>query len=210
LACFLRYFGYDKSAETETSPCFWPRSEIMKRTLILGVAVVTLLGMVSASQAQVFIRAPFVRVAVGDGVAVRAPFVNLYIPPSGPVYYAPFGPRVIYMPPPPVVVQSQAPASEAVPAPKTPIVDTAPPAPAQPAQVTTLDSFAKSFQPKAGSYEVTLLNPVTKQPTAVRFLLPEGTPRRVHVTRDSIEFVYRIGQWVRIEFDREGAIVTSR
>jgi|ERR1022692_1614318 hypothetical protein len=185
----------------------------MKRTLILSAAMLTLLGAASASQAQLFIRAPFVRVAVGDGVAVRAPFVNLYIPPSGPVYYAPFGPRVLYMAPGPVVVQSQAPASEVVqapqPLPKSPIIDNAP-TPVQQAQVTTLDAFAKSFQPKAGSYDVTLLNPVTKQPTAVRFNLPEGTPRRVNVTRDSIEFFYRIGQWVRIEFDRDGVMVTAR
>ena len=50
----------------------------------------------------------------------------------------------------------------------------------------------------------------TNQPTTVRFCLPEGTPRRVIVKRDSIEFVYGLRQWVRIEFDRDGATVTSR
>ncbi len=190
----------------------------MKRTLIFGAALlIGWLGIVSATQAQVFVRAPFVRVAVGDGVAVRAPFVNLWIPPDGPTYYSPFGPRVIYVqPPPPVVVQPMPPAPQPfqapapLPLPKPPIVDNAPPQPVQPAQVMTLEAFHKSFQPKAGSYEVTLLNPATKQPTTVRFTLPEGTPRRVHVTRDSIEFVYSLRQWVRIEFDKDGVMVTTR
>lgn len=178
----------------------------MKRTFILGAAIaIGWLGVVSASQAQVFIRAPFVRVGVGDGVYVRAPFVNLYIPPSGPVY----GPRVIYLPPP-IVVQSAPGGSEAIPLPIPKVDPNAPPQPLQPAQVMTLEAFSKSFQPKAGSFETTVINPVTNQPTALRFSLPEGTPRRVLVSRDSIEFVYRIGQWVRIDFDRDGARVTSR
>jgi hypothetical protein len=172
----------------------------MKRTVILGAAVVVgWLGVVSASQAQVFVRAPFVRVGVGDGTYVRAPFVNLYIPPTGPVY----GPRIIYVPP--TVVVPPPPGSEPL---APPILD--PKAPPPPAQGQTLDAFARSFQPKAGSFETTIINPVTNQPTAVKFSLPEGSPRRVVVTRDSVEFIYRIGQWVRIDFDRDGARVTSR
>ena len=192
----------------------------MKRTMILSAAVlIGWLGLVATSQAQVFVRAPFVRVAVGDGVYVRAPFVNLYIPGDGPVYYPPvYGPRVIYMPPP--VVQPMPPAQNGFPAPvpqplppspKMPNIDpNALPQPVQPVQVPTLDSFAKSFQAKAGNYQVTILNPLTKQPNSVRFSLPEGTPRRVQVTRDSIEWHYGLRNWVRIEFDRDGATVISR
>jgi len=193
----------------------------MKRALIFTATLTGILGLATASHAQVFIRAPFVRVGVGDGVSVRAPFVNLWIPPDGP-YYGPgvYGPRVYYMPPPGVAVQ-QPPAQQFPPTPqpvqppppqpqpKT-IKDDAPPQPVQPAQAPTLDAFAKSFQPKAGTYEVAILNPVSKQPTSVRFILPEGTPRRVHVTRDSIEWVYGLRQWVRIEFDRDGVQVTAR
>jgi hypothetical protein len=168
----------------------------MKRTIILSAAVTAAwLGLVSTSEAQVFIRAPFVRVAVGDGVAVRAPFVNLYIPDNGPVYYRPFGPRVIYTEPP-VVVQPLPPTGEKLPPPV--------------GQAPTLEGFAKTFQPKAGTFEVTILNPVTKQPTPVRFSLPEGQPRRVVVNRDSIEFIYSLRQWTRIEFDRDGVVVTTR
>ena len=182
----------------------------MKRTFILGAAVALgWLSVASPSQAQVFIRAPFVRVGVGDGVYVRTPFVNLYVPPSGPVY----GPRVIYLPPP-IVVQSPPAESEAIPLPQAPPIPkadpNAPPLPLQPVPVQTLESFSRSFQPKGGSFDTTVINPVTNQPTALRFSLPEGTPRRVLVSRDSIEFVYRIGQWVRIDFDRDGAKVTSR
>lgn len=197
----------------------------MKRALILGAAVVFgWLACVSVSEAQVFVRAPFVRVYAGDGVAVRAPFVNLYIPGDGPVVY---GPRVIYMPPPVVVVQPSAPVAQPAtpgvvpplppaqpafpPAPQpAPDAKNAPPQPLQAVQAPTLDAFSKTFQAKAGSYDVTLINPVTNQPTPVRFTLPEGTPRRVVVTRDSIEWIYALRQWVRIEFDRKGATVISR
>lgn len=193
----------------------------MKRTLIITATLLGVLGLASVSHAQVFIRAPFVRVGVGDGVAVRAPFVNLWIPPDGP-YYGPnvYGPRVYYMPPPGVTTQQPPPQQQFVPPqpqpvppqpqPKTPIKDDAPPQPVQPVQAPTLETFAKSFQPKAGTYEVTILNPVSKQPAQVRFILPEGTPRRVHLTRDSVEFVYGLRQWVRIEFDRDGVQVTAR
>ena len=189
----------------------------MKRTLILSTAVlIGWLGFVSAGHAQVFVRAPFVRVWVGDGVGVRAPFVNLYVPPSGPIYGPVYGPRVIYVPPPivvqsqPAVVQPMAPASEPVPSPKLIPAPDAPPQPIQPIQVQSLEAFAKSFQPKPGSYEVPLLNPVTNQPATVRFTLPDGAPRRVVVTRDSIEFIYSLRQWVRIEFERDRVRVTSR
>ena len=208
----------------------------MKRTLILRLAIMLgLLGRASTSDAQLFIRAPFVRVAVGDGVAVRAPFVNFFIPPSGPVYYGPYYQQPVYGPfyPQPIIVGSsptpiqpaqpaqpagppqpaspqlpQAPNPQGVPVPLP--LDNAPPQPVQIAQAPTLERFAKSFQPKAGSYEVTVLNPITNQPTSVRFALPEGAPRRVITTRDSVEFIYSLRQWVRIEFDKDGAMVTSR
>ena len=94
------------------------------------------------------------------------------------------------MPPAQPAPQFQAPVPEVVPEtlkkpprvqPKPPPdvnPDDAPPVPAQPERVMTLEQFAKAFQPKAGNYEVTLLNPVTRGATTVRFTLPEGTPRR--------------------------------
>jgi hypothetical protein len=194
----------------------FPKERIMKRKIHFAVALMAVwLGIAAACDAQVFVRAPFVRVGVGDGVYVRAPFVNLYVPNGPPVYYAP-GPRVYYMPPPtvlqspPPAEQTFPPAPQPVPAPKPLIKDDAPPQPVQQPQTPTLESFAKTFQPKAGSYEVTILNPVTNQPTNVKFFLPEGSPRRVRVTRDSIEFIYGLRQWTLIEFDRDGAKVTSR
>jgi hypothetical protein len=191
----------------------------MKRTLIVTTSALALwLACASISEAQVFIRAPFVRVWVGGdgGVGVRAPFVNIGGIPGD--YPPPYGPRVIYMPPPGAIVQP-APADNTfppqpkplTPAPQpAPNANDVPPPPVQAAQTPTLEGFSKTFQAKAGSYEVSVLNPVTKQPTSVRFALPEGTPRRVIVTRDSIEWVYGLRQWVRIEFDKDGAIVTSR
>ncbi|HZZ80568.1 MAG TPA: hypothetical protein VFE62_18840 [Gemmataceae bacterium] len=189
----------------------------MKRAILAGAGVLSIwLGCVSASDAQVFIRAPFVRVWVGGdgGVGVRAPFVNLNVPGDYPPPM--YGPRVYYMPPPGVAPQNFV-APQPQPAPQqqpqpVPIPDpnNAPPPAIQPAQPPTLEALSKTFQPKAGSYEMNVINPVTKQPTTVRFRLPEGTPRRIIVTRDSIEWVYGLRQWVRIEFDKDGAIITSR
>jgi hypothetical protein len=175
----------------------------MKRILIVCTAVaLSFFGAASISSAQVFIRAPFVRVGVGDGVYVRAPFVNLYVP-DGPYYGPVYGPRIVTLPPPVVVVPQ--------PAPAPPVIQPqAPPAPVPPAQVPTLDAFAKTFQPKGGTHEVTILNPLTNQPTSVRFTLPEGTPRRVIVDRNSIEWVYNLRTRVMVEFDRGGATVIAR
>jgi hypothetical protein len=124
----------------------------------------------------------------------------LYVP-DGPVY----GPRivtappVIVVPPPaPVVVEPQ---------PKPIVVQ---PAPVPLTSVQTLDAFAKTFQPKGGSHEATILNPLTNQPTTVRFTLPEGTPRRVIVDRTSVEWVYTLRTRVMIDFDRGGAKVIAR
>ena len=187
----------------------------MKRTLTLGAVVLAgWLGLAATSHAQVVIRAPFVRVAVGDGVSVRAPFVRINTGEFsyGPYYGPQYSPPPVIMPPP----QPMPPANNFPPAPQPlpPLPKgrdfEAPPMPFQPAEAMSLEQFGKTFQPKAGSYEVTIMNPVTKQPTNVRFTLPEGQPKRVNVNGRSIEFVYGFRQFVRIEFDRDGALVTSR
>ncbi len=182
----------------------------------------------SSASAQVFVRAPFVRVETGGpgGTYVRAPFVNLYIPQGPPPIYV--GPPPAYMipgPPPPFPfapvqppVQQQS-KSAPQPLPQGPAdpknaepplnPDFAPPVPAKVPSAPTLEEFAKSFKPKAGNYEVTITNPLTKQPEAVKFSLP-GEPQRVRTTRDSVEFVYGPRRFVRIEFDRDGPIVITR
>jgi hypothetical protein len=195
----------------------------MKRILPVGlVAVVSWAAGAAVSDAQVFVRAPFVRVQVGPGVSIRAPFFRFYSPPDGPVYVYPPG----FVPPPPFAF---APGPQVAPAvvnaspansPPLPMPKVSPPAPApviespptalQGGQVMTLRQFATTFQPKAGAYEVDLINPVTKQPTKVRFTLPDGTPRRVQVRDDELEFRYGPLRFVRIEFDRDGAQVVSR
>ena len=187
----------------------------MKCFLSMGfIAAGFVLG-TSLAEAQVSVRAPFVRVQVGGpGVYVRAPFVNIFVPSNPPVYVLPpQGP--VFIPPPPRPVDNMPPA-EGQPLPKAdpkrqpenPDLD--PPQPLTPAKPLTMQEFAKSFQPKAGSYEITILSPVTKEPTPVRFTLPEGTPKRINVNGRSIEFQYGPRQFVRIEFDRDGALITSR
>ncbi|GEM_PF-2815985 len=186
----------------------------MKRIAMLRLtSLAVIMALAGPASAQVIVRVPFVRVQVGDGVHVRAPFVNLFVP---------SGPRVYVMPgaeAPPALVAPQpealpfAPKKTPAPKPQPPAQikpDDAPPAPAGLERVLTMDQFTKGFQPKAGNYEVTMLNPVSNQATTVRFTLPEGTPRRVRVSGNQIEFDYGPRQYVRIRFDRDGAEVISR
>ncbi len=190
--------------------------------LYAGCAIMTALVGVSTSQAQFSLRVPFVRINIGEGgVYVRAPFVNVYVPPSPPVveqYYTPL-PAVETLPPPVVEGQPRmklVPADPFPPVPQVnpnvpPIRDTnVPPQPLQAVEAPSLEQFSKTFRAKAGSYEVVIVNPISKKSETVRFTLPEGEPRRVLVRRDAIEFVYGIGRWVRIEFDRDGVQVTTR
>jgi hypothetical protein len=194
----------------------------MKRLLAAGLVAPLPLVALPAADAQVYVRAPLVRVQVGPGVGIRAPFFRFYLPDAygpPPPYYIPAplyvpaaplpGDPVLPTLPVPNAVQptpAQTPPAAAIPAPPA---DLAPPAP-QTTAALTLEQFSKSFQAKAGAYEVELVNPLTRQPTRVRFTLPEGTPRRVRVARDEIEFIYGPRRFVRIEFDRDGAQVVSR
>lgn len=206
----------------------------MKRISIMSAATVTaILATAATASAQVFVRAPFVRVQVGGpGVYVRAPFVNLFVPGGPPpVYVVPesvVAPQPFVAPAPaqqaePIPLPMQLPkGTPTAPQPKTPppppkpmpptekLQDQAPPKATSPDRVLTIEQFAKSFQPKEGNYEVTLLNPVTNAPTTVRFTLPEGTPRRVNVLRNELEFSYGLRRFVRIQFDRDGAEVVAR
>jgi hypothetical protein len=90
-------------------------------------ALLALLVSVAAAQAQVSVRAPFVRVDAGPpggGVNVRAPFVNVNVPPRYPLYYPPLPQGVVYTPLQPQPVQ---------PAPYVPQPQPVQPQPVQPA-----------------------------------------------------------------------------
>src|SRR4051812_34764471 len=174
------------------------------KILLAGILVA---GMALRAPAQVVVRVPFVRVESGGpygGTYVRAPFVRIFSPGPPPVYYGtppivvpPYGPMLgpgVQISPPTL---SASPPQPGLPAPSTqepPQADPPPPrpspenlgpaenfppAPSKSASVLSFDQFVKSFQPKAGSYEITVLNPLTQQPATVRFSLPPGTPERV-------------------------------
>lgn len=206
----------------------------MSKRILLSIVVVAIVA--TSASAQVVVRVPFVRVETGGGyTAVRAPFVNLFVPAGPPVYYGP--PPGVYFPGPPPLA-SPNPGMATLPSPRTaqaprsvpqpplpgpvgpkavppttgePPVgpDLTPPAPIQAPKAPTIDEFVKSFKPKAGNYEITLTNPVSRQAETVRFTLP-GEPQRVRTTRNSIEFVYGPRQFVRIEFDQDGPMIISR
>jgi hypothetical protein len=159
---------------------------------LLGLAC--LASGASVALGQIVIRAPFVRVEIGGGVSVRAPFVNLNTR------------RTYALPAAPAPVRERVP----TPVPDPPPDDSSEPQPVVAPRPLTLSEFARSFKPQEGSYEIVLLNPVTNAPTSVRFSLPAGTPRGVQVLRRELAFDYGAGQWVRILFDRQGARVFSR
>jgi hypothetical protein len=178
---------------------------------VFSLGLLALGGVVAAAspgQAQVFVRAPFVRVFVGPGVSVRAPFVDINIP-GRPFIFVP--PPSEYIPPQPKIMPNEYIPPQPKIAPKQGTEENIPEAPKSLVEnPLTLQAFAKSFQARHGSYQVKIVNPVTKTPTIVRFSLPEGSPRRVIVRENEIEFFYGIRHFVRIQFDEDGALVTSR
>src|SRR6516165_1699573 len=153
------------------------------------LALAGLVAEAAPSRAQVFVRAPFVRVVVGPGVYARAPFVtysNIWTPP--------------------VVVEPTPQAVEVLPSPQEMPEKSAPPA--KVGKAMSLSEFAKSFQPRGGMHDVLLINPLTQAATPVRFSLPEGTPRRVIVDPQGVEFGYGLRHFVRIHFNADGVVVT--
>jgi hypothetical protein len=146
-------------------------------------AVVSLLGVTAAAQADVYIRVPFVTIHVGNSgpVVVNPPSTPPLII-GQPIDVPPVGtqPRVVQERPPAVVV-------------------TRPP---------TLDEFAASFKPAPGKYEVVIQHPVTCEPVKVCFCLPEGCPKKVHVYRREIDFDYGRTE-VSIRFIRDGRVRVS-
>lgn len=187
----------------------------MKRLLSLGV--LALLGGAASAQDEVYVRAPLVRVYTAPaGTWVRAPLVNLYVPPARPAATVP---AELMPAPTPAPLRGPGPLEPLPPPPPPPppllggptAPSTQPPLPLPlPAGTLTLEDFARSFQPRGGAFDVTLINPITGQPTPVHFALPDGPPRRVIVRRREVEFDYGPRHFVRIEFDRRGAEVVAR
>jgi hypothetical protein len=173
----------------------------------IAIALATMVLGAAPAAAQVRVRVPFVRVEVNGGVYVRAPFVNLFVPGGPPPIYV--APPPVFVPPAPARAEPPEEVEKSRPLPPANGREVQPPSVGKTAQLT-LEEFARTFKPKAGNYEVELLSPVTNQPTTVRFTLPEGTPRRVHVSRREIEFDYGARSYVKIQFDSDGAVVISR
>ena len=165
---------------------------MVRFTALSFLALATWFAGVSSSQAQVFIRAPFVRVYVGNGVYVRAPFVTYSSVPPGP--------PIIVEPPQQV---------EPLPVPRE-LPKKSAPVEKDGRKAMTLDEFAKTFTGRAGLHNVLVVNPLTKAVTPVRFSLPDGMPRRVLVDPQGVEFVYGLRHFVRIHFNSDGVVVTSR
>ena len=138
-------------------------------------------------------------VPVGADVYVRAPFVNIHV--GQPPLPLPLPPAVVYPgDPPPVPLPPAEPVTVApVPVSPPPGVVVRPP---------TLEEFAASFQPAPGHYEVVLLNPETCCPVKVCFTLPCGCPK-VRVHDKSLVFHYGLLDNVSIRFHHDGSVAVK-
>jgi hypothetical protein len=77
-------------------------------------------------------------------------------------------------------------------------------------RAASLGEFASTFQARGGTHEVWLINPVTGAAARVRFSLPYGSPRRIVLDPQGVDFVYGRRHFVRIHFNSDGPVVTSR
>jgi hypothetical protein len=199
--------------------------------LIGALVFVLILPAIAQSQPDIAIQVPYAGIRVApDIVIVETPWIGLRIPRATPVRMpartapapAPGAPAV--PPPPAPSPDNRAPVvSQFVPAqppPDVPPASTVPvrdPLPLLPNPVpgsrkpeailtaSTLQAFASSFQAGPGTYEAVLVHPFTNQPVKVSFTLPEGAPRKVHVTRHSIEWDYG-PRFVQVNFFRNGDV----
>ena len=179
---------------------------MIRNIAISTLALAGVVGLATSSRADVFVRAPFVRVSTGGaGTYVHAPFVNVAVPNAA--FY-----------PPPVMLEPQgqfpgAPLPNGVqPGGPTPILPLPKPINGgafELARPMTLSEFARCFKGGCGTYEALLINPCTCQPCLVRFCLPD-CPRRVTCNRDEVVFHYGLFKKVRIHFDCHGPTVVCR
>lgn len=151
--------------------------------------------------ADVRVRAPFVNVQVGRDryrpapVVVARPVVAFQPAPPSPGLQ-PIPVERGYYPPAPPPPQGYIPA---IPAPQPQI------AAYVPARPMTHREFASCFVPTCGTHEVWLIHPKTCQPVRVCFTLPAGTPRKVRVERNELEFDYGRRE-VEIRFKNDGSV----
>ena len=156
----------------------------MRRTLLaLSISLATLSALVPPSSADVVVRGPF-----GGAIVVTSP---------GDVRV---GPGTVVVTPPPPTVAPVMPAPQPVPLPPVP-------QPAAAAPILPQD-FVKTFQPKAGHYEVAFIHTRSNQPVTVVFDLPPGNPR-VSYFAHSLVFDYGSRE-VEIRFQIGGRVKVSQ
>jgi hypothetical protein len=155
------------------------------------------LGLIAATpaQSQIFVQTPWAAVRVGPPaptrVLVQTPWATIGVnlpPPAAPAGTSSAAPAdLVYEPgaPPPVPL---------------PI-----PVESHTSRVPSLSEFAATFQAKPGHFEVLIAHPTTGKPVKVAFTLPDGSPRRVKVHRNQLEFDYR-GKDISIRFLRDGEV----
>jgi hypothetical protein len=145
----------------------------MSRSIMILSTLTSLLLCTATVNAQVYVRAPLVRVQTygPDGVYVKAPLVRIDSPPTYPGYY--LVPAYV-----PVTPPSPPPEPVYVLPPKPEPVVVAPPPPAVVHKgVISHYEFARTFTPTAGRHDVMFVHPVTNAVVEVSFTLPPGNPQ---------------------------------
>ncbi len=174
----------------------------MIRPLIIGFGLAGLLTLNTMADAQVFVKAPFVRVWTGgpDGpVFVKAPLVTVDVPGANPgtslvpVYTPPVVVTPLPPPTPPPVVVTPVPV---VPSP-TPVV-------VVPKAVLNHYEFARAFVPTPGPHTVKLIHPGSGAVVEVSFTLPAGAPK-VEAFPRAVVFYYGATE-VEIFFGLKGKV----
>jgi hypothetical protein len=174
----------------------------MTRTLATWVLSMGTCALLAApAPGDVVVRGPFggqivvwspsdVRVAPGGVVVVPVTPAPVVVPVTPAPPMSPPQPVPLPAQPIPVPLQQPQPAI-VVPAPKAPVLP---------------QDFARTFQPRAGTYDVVFIHPRTNQPVSVAFDLPAGDPRVSWIGnslvfdygRHEVEIRFQIGGRVKV------------
>jgi hypothetical protein len=106
--------------------------------------------------------------------------------------------------PPPPLYEERPPADAG----QVPAVQPSPNSPPLLAGVLNLKDFFNTFEPRPGKHQVTLLHPVTGQPTVVTFILPRGKLYEMVLRKRGLDFDYG-DNLVSIVFLRNGGVQVS-
>jgi hypothetical protein len=165
----------------------------------LGVSLTALLAASSVAHGEVVVQTPVGVMVFGRNVPRCGPGVDVQVGRIVGVHVNPGPPA----PAPIVVPQPDRESPTPTLPPPTPLNAPAPPA------AMTLQEFAATFKPCAGTYEACIIHPRTCEPVKVTFCLPDAPVCKVRVTKREIDFEYPGKHTVSIRFRLNGSVTVS-